>query len=96
MPRLVFIRLAATTLLAAAVALGGVAAQSRELKKAAEPNSAAVDGVWDATIQLKDAVVPFRLRLSGDAAHVQATYFDGERPVRASIVNCVFAKPTVE
>ncbi|MGZ3367756.1 MAG: TlpA family protein disulfide reductase [Caulobacteraceae bacterium] len=84
MPRLVFIRLAATTLLAAAVALGGVAAQSRELKKAAEPNSAAVDGVWDATIQLKDAVVPFRLRLSGDAAHVQATYFDGERPVRAS------------
>jgi thiol-disulfide isomerase/thioredoxin len=78
MPALAPNRLFATTLLAAALSLTGLATHS------AEPQGAAVDGVWDATVQLKDAVVPFKLRLSGDAAHVQATYFDGERPVRAS------------
>src|ERR1700761_786605 len=71
-------RLAAATLLAAAISISGLAARS------AEPQGAAVDGVWDATVQIKDAAVPFKLRLSGDADHVKATYFDGERPVQAS------------
>ena len=78
MPKPLPIRLATTTLLAAAVSLSSLAAG------AVEPKSAAIDGVWDAAVQLKDVTVPFKLRLSGDAAHVTATYFDGERPVRAS------------
>ena len=78
MPKPLPIRLAATTLLAAAISMGSFAARS------AEPQGAPIDGVWDATVQLKDATIPFKLRLSGDAAHVKATYFDGERPVNAS------------
>ena len=66
-----------TTILATALSVAGLAARS-------EPPGAAVDGVWDAAVQLKDTSVPFKLRLSGDAAHVKATYFDGERPVQAS------------
>src|SRR5437868_7089297 len=78
MPKPLPIRLAAITLLAAALSAGSFTARS------AEPKGAPVDGVWDAAIQLKDTVVPFKLRLSGDAGHVKATYFDGERPVNAS------------
>ncbi len=78
MPKPLPIRLAATTLLAAAISMGSFTARS------AEPQGAPIDGVWDATVQLKDATIPFKLRLSGDAAHVKATYFDGERPVNAS------------
>ena len=78
MPKPLPLRLAATTLLAAAVCMTSFTARS------AESRGAAIDGVWDAQLQLKEAVVPFKLRLAGDAAHVSATYFDGERPVRAS------------
>jgi len=45
---------------------------------------AKVDGTWDATIRVKDADIPFRLRFSGPADAVKATYFDGELPVNAS------------
>ena len=51
---------------------------------AAEPAKAAIDGLWDATVQVKSGTVPFRLRLDGGPASVKAVYFDGERPVRAS------------
>lgn len=43
-----------------------------------------VDGVWDAQVKIKEADVPFKLQLSGTDSAVKATYFDGERPVRAS------------
>ncbi|MEI9889316.1 MAG: hypothetical protein WDN45_00540 [Caulobacteraceae bacterium] len=79
MPTPLPIRLAAAAALVGALSVASLAARS------AEPRGAAVDGVWDATVQLKDATdIPFKLDLGGDAAHVRATYFDGERPVRAS------------
>jgi len=53
------------------------------ISKAPIANSA-VGGLWDATVRVKEAVIPFRIQFSGSADHVKATYFDGERPVNAS------------
>ena len=46
--------------------------------------SAPISGVWDATVTVKDNPIPFRLQLATEGGAVKATYFDGERPVRAS------------
>jgi thiol-disulfide isomerase/thioredoxin len=45
---------------------------------------APISGVWDATVQVKDNAIPFKLQLSTEGGAVKATYFDGERPVKAS------------
>jgi thiol-disulfide isomerase/thioredoxin len=66
---------AAAVLLAMTLAAAGAS-------RAAAP--ASIDGAWDATIRVKDADIPFRLRFSGPDNAVRVTYFDGERPVNAS------------
>ena len=69
---------------AAASALFAAALLSAPYAKAAPLRAAKVDGVWDASVQIKDGAIPFKLDLSGAPDQVRATYFDGERAVRAS------------
>jgi thiol-disulfide isomerase/thioredoxin len=42
------------------------------------------DGRWDATVEIKDAKIPFRLDLSGDGANFQGSLFNGDQPVTAT------------
>ena len=72
---------AAAAILAAAfiTAIGAMPAAAR-----AAPAPAGIGGTWDASVQVKDADIPFKLRLSGPDNAVKATFFDGERPVNAS------------
>jgi thiol-disulfide isomerase/thioredoxin len=70
-------RLATASIFSLGVALCGFQAGA-----AAGP--AAIDGVWDAAIQGKEGPIPFKVTLSGAADDVKLTYYDGERPVRAS------------
>jgi thiol-disulfide isomerase/thioredoxin len=70
-------RLAAVSIISLGLCLIGLQAGA-----AARP--ADVDGVWDAAIQGKQGPIPFKLSLSGPADDVKVTYYDGERPVRAS------------
>jgi thiol-disulfide isomerase/thioredoxin len=44
----------------------------------------AIDGAWDAALQVKDGTIPFALQLSGPPENIAVTYFDGERPVHLS------------
>ncbi len=66
---------------AAASALFAAALLSAPYAKAAPLRAAKVDGVWDASVQIKDGAIPFKLDLSGAPDQVRATYFDGERAV---------------
>jgi len=50
----------------------------------AAARAAHLDGLWDATVRVKDTDIPFRLQLTTRGGQVSATYFDGERPVKAS------------
>jgi thiol-disulfide isomerase/thioredoxin len=43
-----------------------------------------VVGRWDATVSVKGAQVPFRLEIRQDKAGVQATLFDGDKPINRS------------
>jgi len=69
---------------AAGVSLLAVGAIIAAAAQAHAAGGAAIDGVWDASVRVKDAAIPFKLQLSGEPGAVRATYFDGERPVKAS------------
>jgi len=75
MPFITTFRAAGVSVLALGVALAAPAL-------AAAP--APIAGVWDATVTVKDNPIPFKLQLTTEGGVVKATYFDGERPVRAS------------
>jgi thiol-disulfide isomerase/thioredoxin len=62
------------------LALGAALAGGSALAAAPAP----IAGVWDATVTVKDNPIPFKLQLGTQGGAVTATYFDGERPVRAS------------
>lgn len=70
-------RVAAVLLAVSVVAAGGAVAAARAA-------AASIDGAWDATIRVKGADIPFRLRFSGPDDALRATFFDGEQPVNAS------------
>jgi thiol-disulfide isomerase/thioredoxin len=75
---------AAAILLALGLGAAGGAVRSAASAAAATAARPSIEGMWDATIRVKDADVPFRMRFSGSDRAVTVTYFDGERPVNAS------------
>ena len=72
----------AATVLLAMIVIGAGGAIPLPARAARAP--AAIDGTWDATVTVKGADIPFRLRFSGPDRAVRATFFDGEQPVNAS------------
>jgi thiol-disulfide isomerase/thioredoxin len=44
----------------------------------------AIDGRWDATVDVKGQQIPFRLQLNRTSAGVKGVFYDGERPINPS------------
>ena len=52
--------------------------------------SAGIDGLWDATVQIQNPkdnsvlTVPFRFEISGDAANIEGSFFNGDERVTST------------